>query len=92
MGLFTREELCDYIRAYHADPDRVSDAILTLFDKDAERISIQVVESSAVVSGRQTKRTTRYMVQAATPLERELDGGRITFIDVEDWEHETHQA
>lgn len=91
MALFKDEELCDYIRECHANPHRNSKAMNAIFFNTTEQISVKLVESSAVVGKRQTKHTKRYVVQAATALERELKGGRIHFIDIEEWTHEQEQ-
>lgn len=91
MALLTHEELCDRIRAYHGNPDKKSSHVIGLFHKDAEHISMQVMEASAVVGNRKSKHTARFVVYASTPIEREFNGCRIYYLDLEEWTHEQEQ-
>lgn len=79
MGLFRKKELCDYIRWYHANPDKISETILDMFHEESEHISVQTV-INGIADG---KLVSGFSVYSATNLERHLNGGRMYFLYLE---------
>lgn len=88
MSIFNNEELGEFMRTYVEQPGRISEMILDHVEHEADHITISNVQAGLISGKRQSKHIREFCVRESTPLEREHGGERMSFITLEDWQHD----